>query len=87
MKYLNLLGVKFDDYANFTKAIKEKPEDSILLFSDILWCNLIKDINYELNLPVPNFKVHWLRLSTIEQFFYQEIEKLFTIKTSHLKDK
>jgi len=86
MKHLNLLGAEFA-YANFIKVIKEKQEDYIALFSNILWCNLIKNINLELNSPVPIYEFHWLKFSKIENYFYQESSKLFTVKTSRLINK
>lgn len=83
MKYLDLLGDKFDGI-NFIEAAKEKTEDFIIWISKFVWFNSIKNINSELNLPTPIHEIHWLSFPEIENYFYKNTERFYT---SYIKDK
>lgn len=83
MKYLNLLGDKFDDI-DFIQAVKEKKEDLIIWISKFVWSNLIRNIHLELNLPFPIHEIHWLSFPPIENYFYKNCERFYA---SYIKNK
>lgn len=39
-------------------------------FSNVIWRNLIADVNSELNIPKLTTEQHWLTFSQIEKYFY-----------------
>lgn len=39
-------------------------------FSNVIWRNLIEDVNSELNIPKLTIEQHWLTFSEIEKHFY-----------------
>lgn len=49
-----------------------KGEDSLIYnwFSNVIWRNLMIDVNSELNLPEITTEEHWLTFSQIEKYFY-----------------
>ncbi|XP_022167343.1 E3 ubiquitin-protein ligase SHPRH-like [Myzus persicae] len=83
VKYLNLLGDKFDDI-DFIQAVKEKKEDLIIWISKFVWSNLIRNIHLELNLPFPIHEIHWLSFPPIENYFYKNCERFYA---SYIKNK
>lgn len=40
-------------------------------FSNLMWRNLMEDVNSELNIPKITQETHWLTFSQIEKFFYR----------------
>lgn len=39
-------------------------------FSNVIWRNIMEDVNSELNIPELIIQQHWLKFSQIENFFY-----------------
>lgn len=39
-------------------------------FSNLMWRNIIEDVNSELNIPKMTYEQHWLTFSQIEKHFY-----------------